>query len=155
MDNNKVLLCSTGKYIQYPGINHNRNLFFFRKYMCQNILNISSIFKFLFKERYIIYRVPWRFSGKESACQCRRHGFDLWVRKIRRRKWQSTPVFLPGKSHGQRSLAGYSPWGHKRIRHDLVTKQHTHTHTHTCLCAPIHILKCIETVPTLILSDKL
>ena len=53
-------------------------------------------------------------SGKESACQCRkrrRHGFDPWVRKIpRRRKWQPTPVFLPEKSHGQRSLAGYSLW---------------------------------------------
>jgi len=37
-------------------------------------------------------------------------GFDPWVRKIPwRRKWQSTPVFLPGESHGQRSLAGYSP----------------------------------------------
>ena len=39
------------------------------------------------------------------------------------KKWQPTPVFLPGKSHEQRSLAGYSPWGHKRVRHDLVTKQ--------------------------------
>ena len=39
------------------------------------------------------------------------------------RKWQVTPVSLPGKSHGQRSLAGYSPWGHKRVRHDLATKQ--------------------------------
>ena len=38
-------------------------------------------------------------------------------------KWQPTPVFLPGKSHGQRSLAGYRPWGLKRVRHDLVTKQ--------------------------------
>ena len=51
-------------------------------------------------------------SGKESVCQCRRHrrfGFYLWVRKIAwRRKWQPTPVFLPGKSHGQRSLVGYS-----------------------------------------------
>ena len=37
-----------------------------------------------------------------------------WGRKIPwRRKWQPTPVFLPEKSHGQRSLAGYSPWGHK------------------------------------------
>ena len=35
-----------------------------------------------------------------------------------RRKWRLTPVFLPGKSHGQRSLAGYSPQGRKRIRHD-------------------------------------
>ena len=40
--------------------------------------------------------------------------FDPWVGKIRwRRKWQSTPILLPGKSHGQRSLVGYSPWGHK------------------------------------------
>ena len=43
-----------------------------------------------------------------------RLGFDLWVRKIPwRRKWQPTPVFLPGKPHGQRSLASYSPWGGK------------------------------------------
>jgi len=46
--------------------------------------------------------------------QCRRPGFDPWVRKILwRRKWQPTPIFLPGKSHGQRSLVGYSPWAHK------------------------------------------
>ena len=50
--------------------------------------------------------------GKESACQCRRHrklGFNSWVRKIPwRRKWQPIPVFLPEKSHRQRSLVGYS-----------------------------------------------
>ena len=58
------------------------------------------------------------FSGKEPACQCRGCGFDPWVRKIPwRRKWQPTPVFLPGKSHGQRGLAGYSSWG----REDLDT----------------------------------
>ena len=40
--------------------------------------------------------------------------FDLWVGKIPwRRKWQPTPVFLPGESHGGRSLVGYSPWGRK------------------------------------------
>ena len=50
--------------------------------------------------------------------------FAPWVGKIPwRRKWQSTPVFLPRELHGQRSLAGYSPWGHKRVKHDLVTKQ--------------------------------
>ena len=38
-------------------------------------------------------------------------------------KWQPTPVFLPGESHGQRSLAGYSTWGCNRVRHDLATKQ--------------------------------
>ena len=46
---------------------------------------------------------------KKSACQCRRRGFHPWVQKTPwRRKWQPTPVFLPGESHGQRSLAGYS-----------------------------------------------
>ena len=41
-------------------------------------------------------------------------GFDTWVGKIPwRRAWQPTLVFLPGKSHGQRSLAGYNLWGHK------------------------------------------
>ena len=58
-------------------------------------------------------------SGKASTCQCRRHrrhGFNPWVRKISwRRKWQPTPVFFPGKSHRQRSLVGYSPWGHKEL----------------------------------------
>ena len=38
-------------------------------------------------------------------------------------KWQPTPVLLPGKSYGQRSLAGYSPRGLRRVRHDLATKQ--------------------------------
>ena len=68
--------------------------------------------------------IPRWFSGKESACQCRRRGFEPWVRKTSwRRKWQPTAVFLPGESHGQRSLGGYSPWGHKRVGHDWATKQ--------------------------------
>ena len=61
--------------------------------------------------------VPRWFIGKEFTCLCgkhRRHGLDPWVRKIpRRRRWQPTPVFLLEKSHGQRSLEGYSPWGHQ------------------------------------------
>ena len=40
-----------------------------------------------------------------------------------RRKWQPTPIFLSGKSHGQRSLVGYSPWSHKGVRHGSVTEQ--------------------------------
>ena len=61
---------------------------------------------------------------KKRSMQCRRHGFDPWVRKIPwRRKSQLTPVFLPEKSDGQRNLAGYSSWDHKRVGHDLVTKQ--------------------------------
>ena len=46
-----------------------------------------------------------------------------------RRKWQATPVFLPGKTHGQRSLAGYRPWGRKRVRQHLVTKQQGNTNS--------------------------
>ena len=46
----------------------------------------------------------------------KRGGFDPWVRKILwSRKWQPTPVNLPGKFHGQRTLVGYSPWGHKEL----------------------------------------
>ena len=67
-------------------------------------------------------------SGKEPACQCKRckrHWFDPWVGKISwRRAWQPTSVFLPGQFHGQRSLGGCSPWGCKRIGHNLKeTKQ--------------------------------
>ena len=67
--------------------------------------------------------LPWWLIGKESTCQCRRCRFDPWFGKIPwRRKWQLTPVFLPGKSHGQMSLAGYSPCSRKRVGHDLATK---------------------------------
>ena len=59
-------------------------------------------------------------SGKDPAYQCRRRGFEPWVQKIPwRRKWESTPIFLPGKSQGQET-GGYSPWGcrvgHARAR---------------------------------------
>ena len=50
-----------------------------------------------------IIGLPWWLSGKESACQCRKHGFNPWLKKIPwRRKWQPTVAFLPGKFHGQR-----------------------------------------------------
>ena len=59
---------------------------------------------------------PGGASGKEPACQCKRDkrwGFDPRVGKIPwRRAWQPTPVFLPGESHGQRSMM-YSPWSCK------------------------------------------
>ena len=54
---------------------------------------------------------PGGLSGKESACQCRRHGFDPWVKKIPwRRKWQPTAVYLSGKAHGQRSVGSQKSW---------------------------------------------
>ena len=50
---------------------------------------------------------PGGAGGKETSCQCRRLRFNPWIRRIpRSREWQPTPVFLPGKSHGQGSLAG-------------------------------------------------
>ena len=62
---------------------------------------------------------PGGVSGKEPTCQCRRHkrhGFNPRVRKICwRRAWQPIPVFLPGESYGQKSLAGYSPQGPKEL----------------------------------------
>ena len=81
----------------------------------------TGSYKLMFR-RYLIKRsnqgsglLGW-VSGKESACQYRkwkRSEFSPWVGKIhRRRKWQSTPVVLPGKSHGQ-SPANCTPWGHK------------------------------------------
>ena len=64
--------------------------------------------------------------SKEPARQCRRckrRRFDPWVGEIPwRRKWQPPPVFLPGESHGQRNLAGYSPWGCK----ELDKNEHTY-----------------------------
>ena len=70
-------------------------------------------------------------------------GFSPWVRKILwRREWLPTPVLLPGKSHGQRSLEGYRPWGRKEsdttewsacggLERCFLGATHTHTHTHT------------------------
>ena len=77
---------------------------------------------------------PGGTSGKEPACQRRRRkrrGFHSWVGKMPwRRARQPTPVSLPGESHGERSLAGYSPWGHKESHTTEVTAC-THAPQHT------------------------
>ena len=80
---------------------------------------------------------PWWLSGKESACNAGDLGMIPWVGKIPwRRKRQPTSVFLPGKSHGQRSQADHSPWGHK----ELDTVEWLITHTLLCMggltCCP-------------------
>ena len=68
---------------------------------------------------YIVQGFPGGASGKEPTChcrRCRRFGFDPWVEKIPwSQKWQPTPVFLPGEFYRQKSLLGYSPWGHKEL----------------------------------------
>ena len=64
---------------------------------------------------------PVGSDGKASACNAGDPRFDPWVGKISwRRKWQPTPVLLPGKFHGQRSLVHYSPWS-CRVRHNWAT----------------------------------
>ena len=77
---------------------------------------------------------PGGTSGKESTCprrRCKRCGLDPWDGKIPwRREWQPSPVFLPVKPHGQRSLAGCSPWGHKEW--ERTEQLSTHAHTKTC-----------------------
>ena len=73
---------------------------------------------------------PGGFSGRESTCQCmrcKRLGFDPWVRKIHwSRKWQPTPVLLPGEFHRQRNLMGsWQFMESKRVGHDWA-QMHTH-----------------------------
>ena len=65
--------------------------------------------------------LPWWLRWESICLQCRRPGFNPWVGKIPwKRKWQPTPVFLPGKFHGWKSLVGYSPWG-RRVGQDWAT----------------------------------
>ena len=65
-----------------------------------------------------------RWLSKKNSPAKQETRFDPWVGKIPwRRKWQQTPVFLPGKLHGPRSLEGYSPWALEKVRHDLATQQ--------------------------------
>ena len=61
-----------------------------------------------------LFGLPWWLRQKSVCLQCGRPRFDPQVRKIPwRRKWQPTPVLVPRKFHGWRSLVGYSPWGRK------------------------------------------
>ena len=88
--------------------------------------------------------LPRWCSGKESSCQFRRHkrcGFSLWVREIPwRREWRPTPVFLPGKFHGQKSLADYSPWGHNESDRTEWLISHSHAVTYRIQSCIRHFL---------------
>ena len=84
-------------------------------------LNMNDSQNSFFDLLFSIYDFPGGSDNKSVCLQSGRPRFNLWVRKILwRRKWQPTAVFLPGKSHGRKSLAGYSPWG-CRVRHDWAT----------------------------------
>ena len=91
--------------------------------MGQKRTNLGTCVKCpLQEEEYRAHPRPWSIKwerqterqARDTSAAHKRHGFGPWVGKIPwKREWQPTPVFLPGKSHGQRSLVGYSPWGAK------------------------------------------
>ena len=77
------------------------------------------------KSNYPLYGFPRSLSGKESVCQCRgcrRSGFSPWLEKTWSGRWQPTPLFLPGKFRGQRSLAATDStlMGLQRVRHSCA-----------------------------------
>ena len=79
--------------------------------------HFNSSFYFILWAHLIFYLLgfPGRSMVEESACHCRRHQFIVCIigKTPWRRKWQLTPLFLPGESHGLRKLVGYHPWGSK------------------------------------------
>ena len=93
----------------------------------------------------VAWKIPWMEEpgGLQSMGSLRvRHD---WVTSLSlsifmhwRRKWQPTPVFLPGESHGQRSLVGCSPWGCTELDTTEATWQQAYTHTHTHLHTHVH-----------------
>ena len=79
--------------------------------------------------RCLKMQLTFRFRWSRICLQCRRPGFNPWVGKIHwKRAWQPTPVFLPGESHGGRSLVGYRLWGCKEL--DTTERLHFHFHFH-------------------------
>ena len=104
----------------------NNNLNLFNSYFIRLSKNLIQLSHFHFiPDKYwynLIIGLPQWLCSKESACNA---GDMDSVRKIPwRRKWQPTPVLLPGKSDGQRNLVGCSPWGHRvGVGHNLVTEQ--------------------------------
>ena len=91
-------------------------------------------------------------SGKESTYKCKRCkrcGFNPWVRKIPwSRERQSVPIFLHGKFHGEKSLGGYSPWGHKEsdtTEHAHITERaHIHASIYNILPSALHLRSLIK-----------
>ena len=109
----------------------------------EHIILIYHIYSYIYIYKYGLPR--WH-SGKESTCQFRRHQkhrFHPWVRKISySRKWQPIPGFLPGKFHGKRSLADYSPRGCKEL--DMTEQMSTHPDMCVYVCTKLKSI-CIYT----------
>ena len=93
-------------------------------------LGYTTAFHKLF---YTVVGLPWQLRWERACLQRGRPGFDLWVGKMPwRRKWQPTPVFLPGEFHGWRSLVGYGPWG--RTESDVTERLTLLALVYMCQC---------------------
>ena len=112
-----MLCCSLYKYQFMPSV-----LIYIFSHLTLHRINSMSQSSFFLYLLFILNlpilnvgELPRWLSGKESACQCRRHSSNPGSGRSPGgwKKWQPTPVSLPGKSSGQRSMAGYSPWGCK------------------------------------------
>ena len=101
--------------------------------MCLNVIFCFSSMSFQPRFRTQFFPLIHVLVAQMVKClQCRRPRFNPWVGKTPwRRKWQSSPVLLPGKSHGWRSLVGYSTWGCKES--DKTERLHFHFHFHILL----------------------
>ena len=140
----KVTLCSYWLYMQGDGVHGRISVLSyqiccipktiekngFKKINIQGMFLVKLLFHFYV---YTLYMASLVAQWEGICLPSRRHYFHPWVGKIpSRRKQQPTIVFLPGKSHGQRSLASYIPLGCKRVGHDLSTKQQQRI-MHVCL----------------------
>ena len=97
----------------------------------------------IWSNRNYLRGFPGGTVGKESACNVDVGWIPGSERSPRRKKWQPTAVFLPGKSHGQRSLAGYSPWGCKESDR-LSTRECNYPQGSTlCVVQPVGLDKCL------------
>ena len=120
------------------------NLLFNGVQSCQHppLRTVISLSERVKAPHTLVWGLLWWLSGKESACQCRRHIFEPQVRKIPwRRKWQLTLVLLFGKANGQRSLVGYSPQGCK----ESDTTERLHFHFSALLTMPKPLIVWITT----------
>ena len=100
-------------------------------------IKMWNIYIYIYTHIFIYIALPWWLSGKKSAC-------NAWdIRSLPgsgrswRRKWQPIPEFLPGKSHGQRSLAGYSPRGWKELDTTSWLKKNN-KNIHICVCVCVY-----------------
>ena len=100
--------------------------------MCYHVLHFILGFPNLLKNFQKSFAFACGASGKEPACQCRKQTFEMQVRSLGqedpwRWEWQPIPIFLPGESHGHRSLVGYGPQGCKQSDMTEAT-QHSTAH---------------------------